>query len=247
MTYSLTVSQQEILCSLRKTAVVLILMFQLDRPVRAKEVSSLLRIDYETARGYLSDLSRLGSIARTRSGWILTSGGRQLVLPAKNAENPRYLKVSVDSDEKNAEESAFLSLTTTAYINDSESLNTESINHKSLNIDAVVVTEKSAENPRFSAESAEIPRFSIPDPEQYDANLVAMGECGIKQNQTTRALAAMEHVTPEYIRAHVLHARANRERLGMAIRRMIDGDPDPRQLEDPNRFVSGEFAEFIEY
>ena len=53
---------------------------------------------------------------------------------------------------------------------------------------------------------------------------------GIKENATTRRIAAMDHVTPDYIRGHALYARQNDEKLGLAIHRMRQADPLPGNL-----------------
>jgi hypothetical protein len=86
------ISAQEIalLRSIRKTAAVLLLIMRLDKPVGETEIAQLLDISPETARTHLRSLSAVNLIARAYShnGYILTAGGRQLVL-AQSAENPR--------------------------------------------------------------------------------------------------------------------------------------------------------------
>jgi hypothetical protein len=51
---------------------------------------------------------------------------------------------------------------------------------------------------------------------------------GIFDNPTTNALASLEHVTPEYILAHVIQALGEGKTLGLAIYRMRAGDPTPK-------------------
>ena len=78
----LTPKEVAVLRSLKKTSIVLLLIFRLDRPVGRNEIASILDLDPATASNYLKSLSRLGLINRTdyRDGYILTAGGRQLVL-----------------------------------------------------------------------------------------------------------------------------------------------------------------------
>lgn len=72
-----------LLRSLRRTAIVLLLIFRLDpQPIGRDDVAGLLGIDVKTSGKYLHDLAQQGLITRTgyRDGYILTVGGRQLVL-----------------------------------------------------------------------------------------------------------------------------------------------------------------------
>jgi len=61
----------------------------------------------------------------------------------------------------------------------------------------------------------------------YKANLEAMHQLGIFDNPTTRSLAGLKHVTPEYVIAHVTQALGEGQTLGLAIYRMRAGDPIP--------------------
>src|SRR3972149_7382950 len=68
--------------SLKRTAIVLLLLFRLDRPVGSNELAAILDIDRKTASGYLKSLAMRQLITRTHrdGGYILTQGGRQLIL-----------------------------------------------------------------------------------------------------------------------------------------------------------------------
>src|SRR3972149_146311 len=68
--------------SLKRTAIVLLLLFRLDRPVGSNELAAILDIDRKTASGYLKSLAMRQLITRTHryDGYILTQGGRQLIL-----------------------------------------------------------------------------------------------------------------------------------------------------------------------
>ena len=54
---TLPTHEQTFLRTIKKTAVVLLLLLILDRSITAREVSRILQINYETARNYLKDLS----------------------------------------------------------------------------------------------------------------------------------------------------------------------------------------------
>lgn len=89
---SLPPSEVMVLRGLRRTAVIILLLMRLQgAPVSAREISSILDIDYETTRRYLSDLSRVGIVSQSSAGWILLQGGSQLILPGTNAEIPRSI------------------------------------------------------------------------------------------------------------------------------------------------------------
>jgi predicted transcriptional regulator len=80
-----------ILRGIKKIAVVLFLL-RLDRPIKAREVASILDLSYPTAIAYLRRLSHANFITRTRSGSILTQYGSQLVLPVNSQTQAEILK-----------------------------------------------------------------------------------------------------------------------------------------------------------
>ena len=91
MTAQLPPSELMLLRSLKRTAIVLLMIFRLDpQPVGRDDVASLLDIDTKTSAKYLHDLSQHGLITRTgyRDGYILTTGGRQMVLGMESKKLP---------------------------------------------------------------------------------------------------------------------------------------------------------------
>jgi hypothetical protein len=68
--------------ALEKSAIVLVLMSRLDRPVGAREIADILAIDEHTAAKHLRQLSRLNLVARSGryNGFTLLQGGRQQIL-----------------------------------------------------------------------------------------------------------------------------------------------------------------------
>lgn len=97
MSVQLPPSELMFLRSLRRTAIVLLVIFRLDpQPVGRDDVAGLLDIDTKTSAKYLEDLSRQGLITRMgyRDGYILTAGGRQMVLGMEPKALPQALPES---------------------------------------------------------------------------------------------------------------------------------------------------------
>jgi hypothetical protein len=96
--------------------------------------------------------------------------------------------------------------------NNSDSLITTTLNINDLK-DSVVVSSNNATNRKNSV---------------FDINLEEFKQCGIAKNKRTESLARMEHVNPDYIRAHLKALKKN-ETKGLAIMRMEQGE-DPPQM-----------------
>jgi hypothetical protein len=102
---------------LKKTAIVLMLLFRLDKPVGESEIAEILDLHPETTRIYLRSLAGLGLVTRTHRyhGWMLTAGGRQMILGESdhgwpiletgniktNAKNPRSIPESSTASAEN--------------------------------------------------------------------------------------------------------------------------------------------------
>jgi hypothetical protein len=102
---------------LKKTAIVLMLLFRLDKPVGESEIAEILDLHPETTRIYLRSLAGLGLVTRTHRyhGWMLTTGGRQMILGESDngwdaleagkiktsAENPRSIPESSTASAEN--------------------------------------------------------------------------------------------------------------------------------------------------
>lgn len=69
-----------VLRSLKKCALLVLLLFNLRGPVDAKRLSHLAQQDYQTTRKYLAELRELGIVCETADGWILTAEGPQMLL-----------------------------------------------------------------------------------------------------------------------------------------------------------------------
>ena len=84
MTLQLSPAEVAFYRSVRKTAVILLLMMKLDSPTPAKRIAEILDLDYATTRRHLKTLSNLGVLTETFSGWSLLQGGIQLLLPERS-------------------------------------------------------------------------------------------------------------------------------------------------------------------
>ncbi len=76
------------------------------------------------------------------------------------------------------------------------------------------------------------------------ATLHARGIMGKKADK----IARLDWVTPDYINAHVDLVIDEGNRLGLAIRRMEDGDPAPEpEVDERAKYVTGKYAKLINY
>jgi hypothetical protein len=216
---------------LKKMAIVLLIMFRLDRPIGPNEIAEILEIDRHTAGKYLKSAVDLGIITRPHyhEGYTLTANGRQLILG---------VDISVDNPEDTGTIQPQLAgfppvpPTTTAL-----SLLNDSNKHKLIRqgkLKAVVVAPDWRENPQFKA------------------NVRALKAAGIGEPARSK-LANLDHVTPEYIKAHIKRIKDEGKGLGLAVHRMRSGDPMPEHKRDCGceecrmKYVGGEFSEFIKH
>jgi hypothetical protein len=196
MTSHLPSNEIELFRSLKKTAILLMLLFRLDKPVGESQIAQILDIHPETTRIYLRSLARLGLVTRTHrfNGWTLTAGGRQMILgEGKNpwpvlgsgkiktsAENPRSILQAHTPSAENPRSPA-------------EGPAPSAENPRSIS----QALTPSAENPRSIPEgpaaSAENPR-SIPESPPASAEIprsrpVAAASLSFKQKRNTAAAA----------------------------------------------------------
>jgi len=64
---------------------------------------------------------------------------------------------------------------------------------------------------------------------------------------TASQLARMPHVTLEYVQAHVRKAQREKTDTGLLIHRIRSQDPLPQKTDQRSRYISGEYAEFINH
>jgi len=176
----------------------------------------------ERATGYtdktvsqaLQYLEENGLADHTGSGWQLSSNkARQLVMPLElEDENPPEPEqdcaneiIDHDQDENIAESR-----------NNSDSLTTTILNNIDV-IDSVVVDSSNDAKKRKNSD--------------FEANLEEFKLFGIGKNKRTEALARMEHINPQYIRAH-LKALKKKDSKGLAIMRMEQGEEAPESSHE---------------
>ena len=90
---NLDTSEVMFLRGIKKTAVILLLLIRMDRPLTAREAAHILDITYGTICTYFRHLSSANFVTKTRSGYILTQYGSQLLLPMDAPSNPERLKM----------------------------------------------------------------------------------------------------------------------------------------------------------
>ncbi|RPI32293.1 MAG: hypothetical protein EHM70_09300 [Chloroflexota bacterium] len=227
----LTHYQIQLLRSLKKTAVILLLMAWIGRPTGETEIASILEIGICTARRYLVWLERAGFIRRDRfhAGFQLANEGFRL------------LSNGVSSDSH--DEPAQFERVPAIIINDI------SLNQESEVESTTIIAPPPAQIERVLSNGSPKPEKE-PVPEIDPELAAAFKAAGIVLNTRTRRLAQMSHVTPEYVRAHYdeLKSRRKGDITGLLIVTLESGLPAPEPEPDPNmRYVTGEFADFIEH
>lgn len=235
-TLILPASDVAFLRGIKKTALLLLCLVRLDgRPATARQVANILSADYETTCRQLHDLAALGMVTDTRIGWILTSGGSQLLLPAAMA---------VDNAVDNCAEKPR---------GDADSA-----------LNATVELGISAEKPRLNPPPSLAPLlpYSIKEEEEEEeaeergkTALNALKSVGVSLSPTLEDLVnSRPYITAEYVRAHA--ERLKRERkwstgLLITVLRCGDGMPETPPWQagdgDPHRYVEGDYSEFIEH
>lgn len=194
----------QLLRSIRKTAVVVLVMLQLDRPTGEVEIAEILDINQETARRYLKSLCRVGLATRTGrfQGYTLTGLGSQLVLPM---ETPVLERGKSALERGKTALDAPITTTVKDSINKSES---EVVESESAN----------AENPRSLSTGA------VDNPVWKE-----LKAAGIGHNKRTEKLAKMEHVTPQYVKAWAAQMRQDNkaDQTGLLITILEGGQEAP--------------------
>ncbi len=238
----------QIFRALKKTAIVLMLLFRLDKPVGEGEIARMLDIHPETMRTYLRSLARLGMVTRTHryQGWTLTGGGRQMILGESNNEWPggqgpikQTEKIKASAENPRSLPAAAASLI---------------LSLKEENDEAAAEAEASAENPRWSARisrSLFSRRVRIIKKEDriaegrprsdpmVQANLEAFRSIGLVKNAFVLEICKMDHVTPNYILGQKKRLEAERRYSGgllLTVVRCNDYLPEkhiPREEPDP--------------
>ena len=207
MSHPLTPEEITQFRSLVKPAIVLLLMLRLDRPISAKEIARILKLDQHTVARYLRSLSRLNLVAAVgyHQGYILL-GGRQLIL-------------GQDPDVKNAH---LLPTTTTTNIVRNRESEGEVV------VDSVHDVKNAHLEPAKIARDVKNAHHTSGDSDASPL-LQALQEAGIGEPKRT-ALAALPHLTPSYVKAwesQLKLAKGDRYSPGLLIHVLQTGDPAP--------------------
>ncbi len=81
--------------------------------------------------------------------------------------------------------------------------------------------------------------------EAVEENISLLKSAGVGEPMRSR-IANLDHVNPEYIKAHAAKVKREKKSAGMLIHRLKSGDPIPETKDDPSKYVRGKFEEFIE-
>jgi DNA-binding MarR family transcriptional regulator len=197
--------------SLKKSAIVILLMKWAGRPLGEAEVAAILDSSRTTVRAQLNSLCALGYARRERyrDGFVLTEQGQNLFDGAESKICP--LPATAD------------------------------IPLLKLKRDSEAIAVGTGKN---------VPLENAPQ-EPVDPQIAeALRSAGIMLNARTRLLARMEHITPEYIRAHHRHLYVTRKMRspGLLVSILESAQPLPDTGEtDRHDYLSGKYAEFIEH
>jgi DNA-binding transcriptional ArsR family regulator len=202
MSSQLHPKEVELFRCLKKTAILLMLLFRLDKPVGESEIASILDMYPTTVRTHLRSLARLGVVTRTHryNGWTLTAGGRQMILGESLDESraPRTGKSKTNVKISRSLPAASLSLSfkeesyaaaaakAGANMKNSRSRVKISRSHYSRGMRIIKKGDRTALG---SARS---------DP-LVQANLEAFASIGLVRNNFVLEICNMDHVTPDYI------------------------------------------------
>jgi biotin operon repressor len=205
----------QLLRSLKKSAIIVLLMKWAGRPMGEAEVAAVLDSSRTTVRSQLNSLCVMGYAIRVRfhGGFVLTERGQGLF----GGEGGKFCPLPTTTD-----------LTLLKSKMDSETVATGALQN-------------------CPVESRPFP----PEPEPVDPLIeAALRSAGIMLNARTRLLARMEHITPEYIRAHHRHLYVTRNTRspGLLVSILESAQPPPDTGERERRdYLGGEYGEFVEH
>jgi hypothetical protein len=205
----------QLLRSLKKSAIIILLMKWAGRPLGEADVATILDSSRATVRAQLSSLCAMGYAKRVRfhNGFVLTEEGQNLF---------------------GAEMAKFCPLPTTA-----------DLSLLKPKMDSEVTGTGTSKNTPVDSKRQHAP------PEPVDPQIeAALRSAGIMLNARTRQLARMQHITPEYIRAHQRHLYVTRNTRspGLLVSILESAQPLPDTGESDRRdYLGGEYADFIEH
>lgn len=217
----------------RRTAPVLLLFLQIDQPVKGYQVAAILDIDQKTARQHLLSLVELGFLRQDadRDEFELSPAGRQIFLPKREEISPSGLHAACQYKQNKKQSAA--SMQSKAKFPPSEA-KTRGLRR-----------QKSATDNRSPPQT-----HSEIDPDQRRRNLAALRLEGLRENPRVLAVSELEHITESYIHRQATRLRQEgRFTTSLLLHVLEAGDPLPEVTDpnDPNRYISGALAEFVEH
>jgi predicted transcriptional regulator len=211
MSSQLHPKEVELFRCLKKTAIVLMLLFRLDKPVGEREIASILDMYPTTVRTYLRSLSSLGVVTRTHryNGWTLTAGGRQMILGASIDETLAAQTGKIKTSVKNSRSSAEISRSLpVAAASLSLSFKEESNAAAAAQAGASVKNSRSSvkisrsrysRGMRITKKGDRTATGSARSDPMVRANLEAFASIGLAGNDFVLEICQMDHVAPDYI------------------------------------------------
>jgi hypothetical protein len=172
MSSQLHPKEVELFRCLKKTAIVLMLLFRLDKPVGEREIAGILDIHPQTIRTYLASLAHLGVVTRTHryQGWMLTGGGRQMILGESTGQIHGQPARKIKTSAKKSRSSAKIS------------------------------RSRFGRGMRNSKKRDQTATGSGRSDPMVRADLEAFASIGLARNDFVLEICQMDHVTPDYIR-----------------------------------------------
>lgn len=236
----MTPDQISLLRLIKRSAVILIALLNCDQPTTARQLSSMITIDYATTRNHLKDLAHHGLAYRVTGGYLPSQKATQLVAPkarenrafetstpSESAEKPRFPQHKARKNRANAGKPTPL-LNTIIIKNHSEDSN----------------NNKQPTETRENRANANKPRSELWE---------TLSLYGILKNHRTQKLETMEHITPDLIKQ--LADRINKpfpQYAGLLIRALEQSanhpPAHPTGCTCPDcrrKYTSGKYAEFI--
>jgi DNA-binding transcriptional regulator YhcF (GntR family) len=203
---------------LKKNFIVLAVLYLLGRPAGETEIAEILDINPRTARAGLRSLEHAGYIRRERvvRGYSLTELAQTLFFFQKDGRKCRSLSL-INNNEDLKQIDSLSSLINTGTSKKHQPSN-KTARTPRLSTDAV---DNSVENPVDN--SSERPAPISTEMQK------AFAAAGIHLNRRTRAMAALDHVTPDYVIAHhqSLVRRGLGDHTGLLIKILEDAQPAP--------------------
>jgi hypothetical protein len=244
----MTPEQLAIVRQIRKTCIVLIVMYILGKPSGETEIGRILEVSSKTARDKLDSLERLELVVRRGrfASFELTPNAFELGLCDPSGKIYRSSGNIYRTTGNIYRKSIII-------INDSDndlkdSLNSESITTKrSLTREDHYARDRSGKffpSRRVVDKTVDKPVDNAVDKSENPSQPLnwdgirpdlarAFREAGLLPNQRVRALAQLEHLTPEYVRAHRQHlvARGKGSHTGLLVKILEGAAPMPEPAQ----------------